>query len=83
MGPHWCYIAYIENLILSIKSVTLVEINISIIGVLPNEDRFSRFARSFIIIRLARSLLQRVALFYVESNGILGNFLRQLMNNCI
>ena len=32
-GPHWCYIACIWNLFLSIKSVTPVEINVSIIRV--------------------------------------------------
>ena len=30
MEPHWCYISCIGNLILSIKSVTPVEINVSI-----------------------------------------------------
>ena len=30
MGPHWCNIACIRNLILIIKSVTPVEINVSI-----------------------------------------------------
>jgi len=29
MEPHWCYITCIRNLILSIKSVTPVEINVS------------------------------------------------------
>ena len=29
MEPHWCYIACIANLFLSIKSVTPVEINVS------------------------------------------------------